>query len=395
MVATDLTELEASADMLRRRASQLQKLTLELAHAEERERRRISRILHDDLQQNLAALKLRLSLILASASLNERTRRGMHEFGKVLEESIEATRNLSRELSPPLLPQNNLLSALEWLAASVKQRHGLEVTLESSSEAEPSFPAIASLLFQSVRELLFNIVKHSGVTSAHVSAQAVEDRISLIVSDHGRGFDLAAWRANRLSGSGIGLVGIEERINALGGHVEIESSPAQGCVVRLVMPRHAGLETVERPEVAVEPVMAGLAGDGMLQPPTEQHSSRRIRILLADDHTAMREGLASILRSEGDLEIVGQAADGIEAVRMAVDLYPDIILMDVSMPGMDGIKATIEVTKYLTHTRVIGLSMHEDPGISRSMREAGACAYLSKSSSPEEIVRAVRGALSH
>jgi DNA-binding NarL/FixJ family response regulator len=109
----------------------------------------------------------------------------------------------------------------------------------------------------------------------------------------------------------------------------------------------------------------------------------------------MREGLASILRSEGDLEIVGQAADGMEAVRMAVDLYPDIILMDVSMPGMDGIKATIEVTKYLTNTRVIGLSMHEDPGISRSMREAGACAYLSKSSSPEEIVRAVRGALSH
>lgn len=120
-----------------------------------------------------------------------------------------------------------------------------------------------------------------------------------------------------------------------------------------------------------------------------QMDKERLRLLLADDHPMYREGLMSILQSEETFEVVGQASDGIEAVRLAESLQPDVILMDVSMEGMNGIEATREIIATSPHIGVLMLTMFDDDSSVFSAMRAGARGYLLKGAQKEEIVRAV------
>lgn len=127
---------------------------------------------------------------------------------------------------------------------------------------------------------------------------------------------------------------------------------------------------------------------GLSQDP--DHSGK-IRVLLADDHQILREGLASLLADEPDMEVVGEAGDGQEAIELARSTDPDVILMDVTMPGVDGIQATRQITSERSTVRVIGLSMHEEEDMAKAMRAAGATAYLSKGGPSEALIAAIRG----
>lgn len=115
-----------------------------------------------------------------------------------------------------------------------------------------------------------------------------------------------------------------------------------------------------------------------------------MKILIVDDHAIMRDGLRAILAREPDLEVVGEAHDGREAVEQALSLAPDIVLMDISMPGLNGVEATRRIREARASARVIGLSMHADPSYVRAMFAAGADAYLLKNSAAEELLLAVR-----
>jgi DNA-binding NarL/FixJ family response regulator len=117
-----------------------------------------------------------------------------------------------------------------------------------------------------------------------------------------------------------------------------------------------------------------------------------IRVLLADDHRMLREGLSRSLTQEG-FEIVGEAENGEEAVRMAADLQPDVVLMDVSMPEMDGVEATRLILGTETATQVIMLTMHADKEVLSDAIRAGASGYLVKDCSTEEVAEAVRMAV--
>ncbi len=118
---------------------------------------------------------------------------------------------------------------------------------------------------------------------------------------------------------------------------------------------------------------------------------RRIRVLLVDDHTVLRQGLARLLREHADIEVSGEAATGREAVDMAVRLRPDVVLMDVNMPAMNGVEATRLIRSALPTVQVIALSMFEPGGLaSEAMRTAGVVAYLGKSGPPEQLLGAIR-----
>jgi DNA-binding NarL/FixJ family response regulator len=114
-----------------------------------------------------------------------------------------------------------------------------------------------------------------------------------------------------------------------------------------------------------------------------------IRVLLVDDHTMLREGLRRSLELEG-LTIVGEASDGLEAVRVATMLKPDVVLMDVTMPAMDGIEATKAVRDQLPDTQVVMLTMHDDADVIQRSIRAGAAGYVTKDSSSAEVADAVR-----
>jgi PAS domain S-box-containing protein len=119
---------------------------------------------------------------------------------------------------------------------------------------------------------------------------------------------------------------------------------------------------------------------------------QRIHVLLADDHPVLRQGLAELLTIEPDMIVVGQAADGRDAVELARELRPDVIVMDVAMPNLNGVDATRILARDQPEVKVIGLSMHERREMSRAMLEAGATIYLSKDGPLDELVRAIRSA---
>ena len=116
----------------------------------------------------------------------------------------------------------------------------------------------------------------------------------------------------------------------------------------------------------------------------------KTRILLADDHAVVRQGFKMILGAEADMEIVGEAGNGREALELAEKWKPDVVVMDVAMPELNGIEATRRMTGSLPHTRVIALSMHKDAVYVREVLRAGARGYLLKDSGASDLVSAVR-----
>src|SRR5262249_15944438 len=116
-------------------------------------------------------------------------------------------------------------------------------------------------------------------------------------------------------------------------------------------------------------------------------------VLIADDHQILREGLAGILRNQPDLEIVGEAANGLAALELARKTKPDVVLMDIHMPQMNGIEATRRITSELKDIQLIGLSMNEEESVSEAMKKAGALDYFTKGGSTEALLASIRGAV--
>jgi DNA-binding NarL/FixJ family response regulator len=116
----------------------------------------------------------------------------------------------------------------------------------------------------------------------------------------------------------------------------------------------------------------------------------KVRILIAEDHQTVREGLKYIINAQPDLEVIAEASDGNEAVLRAQELGPDIVLMDVSMPGMNGLKATERLKECCPKVRVIALTRHKDDGYLRQVLRAGASGYVLKQSPAGELIHAIR-----
>ena len=115
-----------------------------------------------------------------------------------------------------------------------------------------------------------------------------------------------------------------------------------------------------------------------------------VKILLADDHAIMRQGLHSLLEKEPDIEVVGEAEDGRKALQLVAELVPDIIVMDITMPNLNGIDATHEIVSKFPHVKVIALSIHSNKRFVAGMLKAGASGYILKECLFDELVQAIR-----
>jgi PAS domain S-box-containing protein len=379
-------ELRSAHAELAARAEQLRRLTGELTLAEQRERRRVARVLHDHLQQLLVGARFRTSA-LGRGGGEGRVTRSAGEIEALLEEALAVSRTLTAELSPPILHEGGLGAGLGWLARWMGDRHGLTVDLSVEEPAQPLVDDVKVLLFESVRELLFNAVKHAAARTVNLDVSAADGMLGVTVADSGPGFDPAALGRLGESG-GLGLFSIRERLGLIGGRVEIDSKPGQGSRIRLVVPLGAAFAPAPaRVEGVVPDPSPGLVPTAGPAP----GARARIRVLLADDHAVVREGVARLLGGEPDIEVVGQAAEGHEALRLARELLPDVVLMDVSMPGLDGVEATRAIHAELPRVRVVGLSMFEEADQAQAMREAGASDYVTKSGPATRLVAAIRG----
>ena len=217
---------------LQRRTRQLQKIMLELLETEDRERRRLGEILHDDLQQELAAAKFHVTLMKSQATHDASLQATAATVEHMLKDAIGKSRSLSHELSPAVMHHDDFAETLRWLANEMQARHGLLVHVRADGEVRTESEAIKSLLYRAAQELLFNVVKHARVKEARIHVRQHDQCIFLSVSDCGRGFDPHELEET----PGFGLLSIRERVELLKGRMKIHSVRGRGSRFLIIVP---------------------------------------------------------------------------------------------------------------------------------------------------------------
>ncbi len=215
---------------------QVRALAANLTAAEQKERHRISQVLHDDLQQRLFAIKMQLGFLQqayqdGNQDAIEADRQSL-ENG--LAEAIDRTRQLSIDLSPVILQGSSLADALAWLKEEVQQRYGLQVDTQIQGSMPNVDEHLRVLLFNTLRELLFNVVKHSGTAEASLMVDAKDSRLHVTLADHGKGFDVQAVMSDPKAAHG--LLELRNRLSLLGCSMEVDSQPGGGTVIRIEVP---------------------------------------------------------------------------------------------------------------------------------------------------------------
>lgn len=216
---------------VRERTRQLRAMAVELTLAEERERRKLAEVLHDDLGQVLAIAKIKLASMDLGGCGGE-VGPALKDVSDLIGQASESMRSLVFQMSPLALLDLGLAQAVEWLADEKRKKCGLGVAIYDDGEPKPLSEATRTILFRALRELLTNAAKHSGSPGAEVSLLRRGAAVVVTVIDHGKGFDTKADENQ----AGFGLASIRERMGHLGGTLQIESDPGGGTTVTLTAP---------------------------------------------------------------------------------------------------------------------------------------------------------------
>ena len=231
----DVTAMREAETALAQHDAQLRALATEITLAEERARRKLASELHDGPAQNLTGMSLALAMIKRKLTDREQLER-IAEMEQILADTTLQTRTLMLELAPPGLHENGLVEALRWLAERVRQQQRLMVTVEDDGSAKPLEDQVTVLLFQTVRELLQNVVKHARSKRAAVRCASLHDQLTIDVVDPGVGFEVQAVDRLPTRHGGFGLFNIRERLKLMGGNIDIHSVIGEGTTVRIRVP---------------------------------------------------------------------------------------------------------------------------------------------------------------
>ena len=233
-----------------------------------------------------------------------------------------------------------------------------------------------------------NVVKHADTDRAKITLTRDADSVSLHVSDKGKGFGPAAIPATPSTDQSLtqfGLFSIRERMEALGGRFDVQSGPNQGTRASLTLPLAETNDSLPMEPIRETPVtMASMKPQG---------ADAILRVLLVDDHAMMREGLRGVLEGYADIQVVGEAADGQEAIAQAETLNPDVVVMDINLPRINGIEATRQIKSRNPRTIIIGLSVHQASQVESALKEAGGSSYVTKDSAAASLYEAIQNAV--
>jgi PAS domain S-box-containing protein len=233
---------EELEERVRQRTMQVRNLSRELTLAEQQERRRVAQILHDEVQQMLVYLQMHLNQVRVTSG-EEPVREALEVAETIVLETLQMTGDLSDDLGVgPLAGRERLRDALTWLAEMMSQRYQLRVHVQAPAERVMADTGLRMLVVRLVQELLFNVVKHAGVSEAEVRVEAGGGWVTVTVADEGNGFSTEGAATGLPSlRSGFGLASIDERLQLFGGRMELQSAPGAGTRVTLWVP--AGPET--------------------------------------------------------------------------------------------------------------------------------------------------------
>ena len=332
------------------------------------ERQRMAREIHDTIAQGLTGIVTQLEAAQQTSNDAERERR-IDNAKRLARHSLAEARRSVQALRPQALEDSRLPEALADEVARWSVTSGVTGDVETTGEARALHPEVEVTLLRVAQEALANVAKHAGASRAGVTLSYMEDVVSLDVRDDGAGFAVTE-RNGHLAGEtpaagGFGLIAMRQRVSRLAGQLEIESEPGAGTAVS------ASLPAIPLGEVRV---------------------SQTIRLLIADDHPVVRDGLRGIFEASGEFEVAGEAANGREAVDRAAALHPDVVLMDLRMPVLDGVSAIKLLAEKGIGARVLVLTTFDTDTDVVPAIEAGATGYLLKDSPPDELLRGVRAA---
>ena len=340
----------------RLRADEAQhELSVKLLHVQDEERRRISRELHDMTGPVMSSVLMNLAIVERdNAVLSEKSRAALREAEALARRCASEVRTMSYLLHPPLLTEVGLAAAVQWFLDGFSQHTGISTHLEAAADLGRLSDETEISLFRVVQECLTNIHRHANSRTAEVRVQIADEKLTLEVIDHGKG------SASEFT-EGFGIKGMRERLHELGGNLEIAPTSA-GTTVRATVPL-----------VGRQRVVDGAA-------------KSKARLLLVDDHEIVRQGLANLLQGLEEFEICGQAATGEDAITEADRSVPDIVIMDLRLPGIDGLQATRSILKSHPRTDVLIFTVDESEQVLREALKAGARGCLTKTDAGSSLL---------
>jgi|GEM_PF-55674 len=377
-VAERTQELEAVNAQLRgeiaeHEAAEVQVVEQQRSLAVLEERERLRHELHDGLGQVMGYLNVeaQAAQTLLTDGQASAAQDALQRIGQMAQSGHAVIRDLILELSTPSAPSQDLFSTLESYLREFGEKHHIRTVLSIPQDAHsPLFsPTVENQVLRIIQEALINVRKHANARKVEVLFSFTDGQAQIIIADDGVGFD-PGQRVAKPASLHFGLDVMRERAELLGGRMEVRSKPGEGAKVLVSVPRRVALaETLTEKELS---------------------SIREMRLLLVDDHPLFLNGLHNLLTARG-LKVVGMARDGLEAQEKARALRPDVILMDIIMPGCDGLEATRAVKAEMPEVKIVMLTTAQDEENLFEAIKSGASGYLLKSLDADEFFRLLAG----
>jgi signal transduction histidine kinase/ActR/RegA family two-component response regulator len=349
------------SDLADGRLEILRQIANDLVLSEQREREKFAQSLHDDLQPLLAAARLRLGTL----ELNPQGKTDLDKISSILEQAILQSRQMMLNFNPPCLLGDDLSESesLTWLQRWLLQTHQFELRWHHL-ELMPKLTREKELfLFYSIREFCLNSIKHGKILKADGYIHIENEYLLVNIHDDGNGFDLNILENTELYQS-YGLKNIRNRLSFWGGRLQLTSELNAGFDVKLYIPLDVEAKCLFE-QLTPKPNINALS------------QSEHMKLLVVEDNEKFRAEVVDLLTKAG-IEVVGQATTGPQAVELAKQLDVEVVLMDITLPGFNGIQATKEISALNKNLIIIGFSMFDEQDMGHKMREAGAKDYLQK-----------------
>ncbi len=345
-----------------------------------RERNRLAREIHDTVAQSLSALCLKLETVqtLLVQQDNERAIKMLDAVQLQAKEALRDTRRAVQDLSAEALQSLSISQAIEAELNRIQAEGQFITNLNITGSERILPPDLSSTLLRIAQEAINNALKHSHAKRVRVGLQFGANEIVMLIEDDGVGFDTTVQSTADLEG-GYGIYSMQERATLYGGTFQIESTIGWGTRIKVSLP-------IKDDELA----QTG-SSDLVVQLP--DFDGKKLRILLADDHPSVRSGMRLLLETDPSIEIVSEARNGEEAYELAKASMPDVILMDVNMPGIGGIKALEMIHEELPSIPVVMLSAEADENDITNALKAGAHGFLLKNIEGAELLKSVHAAV--
>jgi two-component system response regulator NreC len=274
---------------------------------------------------------------------------------------MDKIRDLSHTLYPRILDTLGLTAAVKELAHQAARFSSMSVAFALKGKPRPLNKEVEIAIYRCCQEAINNAIRHSEAKRLSIVVRFARSELRITVEDNGRGFNPRKLYDSNSRMMSSGFWTIRQRMADIGAAFRVSTADGHGTVIEMMVPYSSG----------------------------KLMSEEKISVLLADDHTILRHGLRRILAAEDDIEVVAEAANGLEAVKLAKQLQPNVVIMDISMPDQDGLESLRQIVKSLP-SRVLMLTVHLEHQFITEALSAGAAGYLAKDSLDRELISAVR-----